>query len=206
MTSKVSNQPSVSYAYSYQDHPPDSDSDSLVIKLSCPVLSSCVWCVQLYCLVLATLGTLLSTIWVIFHTYVLSHTTLEELRHQRYLDIFLGLLLLVSMLSLLYGSYSRSSIFIIVSLASSCCVVVVYWSWFCYTKYADTDYPVFQEQVGEIGFILTILYIILILPTVVLYRSLEVQQTSTTAREMDKINVQKKHPPLYKDGSGWPSV
>ena len=84
MTTKVSTKhPSVSYAYSYQDHPPDSDSDSLVIKFSCPVLSSCVWCVQLYCLVLATLGILLSTIWVIFHTYVLSHTNLEELRHQR---------------------------------------------------------------------------------------------------------------------------
>ena len=41
---------------------------------------------------------------------------------------------------------------------------------------------------------------ILTLPTMVLYRSLEVQQTSTTAKEVDKINVQKKYPPLYKDG------
>ena len=53
------------------------------------------------------------------------------------------------MLSLLYGSYSKSSIFIIVFLASSLCVVIVYWSWYCYTKYADTDYPVFQEQVSK---------------------------------------------------------
>ena len=67
----------------------------------------------------------------------------------RYLDIILGLLLLLSMLSLLYGSYSKSSIFIIVFLASSLCVVIVYWSWYCYTKYADTDYPVFQEQVSK---------------------------------------------------------
>ena len=52
------------------------------------------------------------------------------------------------MLSLLYGSYNKSSIFIIVFLASSLGVVVVYWSWYLYNKYADTDYPVFEEQVG----------------------------------------------------------
>ena len=67
----------------------------------------------------------------------------------RYLDIFLGLLLLLAMLSLLYGSYNKSSIFIIMFLASSLGVVVVYWSWYLYNKYADTDYPVFEEQVRE---------------------------------------------------------
>ena len=67
----------------------------------------------------------------------------------RYLDIFLGLLLLHSMLSLLYGSYSKSSIFVIVFLASSLVVVILYWCWYFYIKYAVIDYPVFEEQVDN---------------------------------------------------------
>ena len=51
------------------------------------------------------------------------------------------------MLSLLYGGYSQSSLFIIVFLASSLAVVIAYWCWYFYTKYAGGDYPVFQEEV-----------------------------------------------------------
>ena len=67
----------------------------------------------------------------------------------RYLDIFMGLLLLLSMLSLLYGSYYKSSIFVIVFLASSMAVAIIYWCWYFYIKYAIIDYPVFEEQVGH---------------------------------------------------------
>ena len=67
----------------------------------------------------------------------------------RYLDIFLGLLLLLSMFSLLYGSYSESSIFLIGFLALSLAVVIVYWCWYFYIKYAVTDYPAFEEQVSS---------------------------------------------------------
>ena len=74
----------VSYAYSYQDSSPARDSDSLVIKLSCPGVSSCYWCLQLYCMVLGCLGILLSSGWVIFHLYVLSHTHNQDLRIHRY--------------------------------------------------------------------------------------------------------------------------
>ena len=66
----------------------------------------------------------------------------------RYLDIFLGLLLLLSMFSLLYGSYGESSIFLIGFLALSLAVVIVYWCWYFYIKYAVTDYPAFDEQVS----------------------------------------------------------
>ena len=61
----------------------------------------------------------------------------------------MGLLLLLSMLSLLYGSYSKSSIFMIVFLAFSLVVVIIYWCWFFYIKYAVIDYPVFEEQVSH---------------------------------------------------------
>ena len=66
----------------------------------------------------------------------------------RYLDIFLGLLLLLSMLSLLYGSYSESVLFIIGFLALSLAVVIVYWCWYAYTRYAGGDYPVLREDVS----------------------------------------------------------
>jgi hypothetical protein len=65
----------------------------------------------------------------------------------RYLDIFLGLLLLLSMVSLLYGSYSQSSLFLITFLASSLAVVILYWCSYLYTKYEGGDKPVFQEEV-----------------------------------------------------------
>ena len=65
----------------------------------------------------------------------------------RYLDIFLGLLLLLSMVSLLYGSYSQSSLFLITFLASSLALVIMYWCSYFYTKYEGGDKPVFQEEV-----------------------------------------------------------
>ena len=63
------------------------------------------------------------------------------------MDIFLGLLFLLSMVSLLYGSYFCHSFFIIGFLTSSLAVVIVYWCWFFYTKYLPGDYPVFEEEV-----------------------------------------------------------
>ena len=68
--------------------------------------------------------------------------------HCRYLDIFLGVLLILSMLNLLYGSYQESALFIIGFLAFSLAVVIVYWCWYAYTQYAGGDYPVFQEKVS----------------------------------------------------------
>ena len=51
------------------------------------------------------------------------------------------------------------------------------------------------------GSILTILYIILILPTMLLYRTMEMAPTDTTDRRGDRMNLMnKKDPPLYQDG------
>jgi len=103
--------PRVEYSYTYQSPPGGRDGhqeESLEIKLRCPRVSSFRWCLKLYSLVLAALGLLLSFIWICFQLYVLSQTTIYELRLQRYLDIFLGLLLLLSLVCLLYGSYCES--------------------------------------------------------------------------------------------------
>ena len=80
----ASNTPRVEYSYSYQNNPPGGDTDSLVIKLRCPTISSFTWCLKLYSMVLGFLGIGLSFIWIFFHLYVCSQTSLQELRHQRY--------------------------------------------------------------------------------------------------------------------------
>merc|ERR1712223_2117093 len=125
----------------------------------CPRVSSFRWCLKLYSLVLAALGLLLSFIWICFQLYVLSQTTIYELRLQRYLDIFLGLLLLLS--------------FITGSLA----VVLTYWCWYLYIKYSGMEYPESEQTAGEVGGVLSVLYILVLLPVLLLYRSLELAHT-----------------------------
>ena len=78
-----SDPPRVEYSYSYQNTPTDGVTDSWFIKLKCPGISSFDWCIKLYSLVLGGLGVLLSFIWVCFHLYVLSQTSLQELRQHR---------------------------------------------------------------------------------------------------------------------------
>ena len=68
------------YAYSYQDTTA-SDTDSLSVRIACPISGR--GCVHLYCQVLACLGIILATLWLVFHLYVLSQTSLLELRQNR---------------------------------------------------------------------------------------------------------------------------
>ena len=79
-----SDHPRIEYAYSYQDTPTGASSDSMVIKLRCPGVLSFKWCLKLYSMVMGGLGLLLSFIWVCFHLYVLSKTSLQELRQLRW--------------------------------------------------------------------------------------------------------------------------
>ena len=68
----------------------------------------------------------------------------------RYLDITLGLLLLISMLSLLYGSYSLHPILLVIFFTLSLTVLVAYWIWYLYTNFIASHYPMFEEQVGAV--------------------------------------------------------
>ena len=65
----------------------------------------------------------------------------------RYLDITLGVVLLVSMLCLLYGTYSQSHHFLILFFILSLVVVIGYWTWYIYVNFVSLDYPVFDDQV-----------------------------------------------------------
>ena len=59
------------------------DTDVFTLALHCPGLTSLRWVVRLYSLVLGGLGVILSFAWVSFHLYVLSMTSLVELRQHR---------------------------------------------------------------------------------------------------------------------------
>ena len=67
---------------------PDGNEDSFIVKLHCPGLTSMKWIVKLYSLVLGGLGVILSFTWICFHLYVLSVTSLAELRQHRFVIRF----------------------------------------------------------------------------------------------------------------------
>ena len=66
---------------------PDGNDDSFIVKLHCPGLTSMKWIVKLYSLVLGGLGVILSFTWICFHLYVLSVTSLAELRQHRLVQV-----------------------------------------------------------------------------------------------------------------------
>lgn len=204
--------PGYAYSYSYEgqqelDHYSSSareGEESFILKFHCPSLSSLRWMVKLYSLVLGGLGVILSFTWICFHLYVLSVTSLPELRQQRYLDITLGVVLLLSMLCLLYGSYSQSSHFLILFFILSLVVVICYWSWYVYINFVSHDSAVFEDQVGKIGLMLTVLYGLMMVPIMLLYRYLELQtnlEVNTVPRleeRMENVSV-RKYPPRYDE-------
>lgn len=224
LNDKMANNNRQGYAYSYSyeshqqqdcDHSYDvtrsgpghgsgANDDSFIVKLHCPGLTSLRWMVKLYSLVLGGLGVILSFTWICFHLYVLSMTALIELRQHRYLDITLGVVLLVSMLCLLYGTYSQSHHFLILFFILSLVVVIGYWTWYIYVNFVSLDYPVFDDQIGKIGIILTFLYCLLMVPIMMLYRYMELQ-TSDNVSIISALGVasnarnNRKYPPRYED-------
>ena len=123
----------------------------------------------------------------------------------RYLDIFLGLLLLLSLVCLLYGSYSESRIWIIAFITGSLAVVLTYWCWYLYIKYSGMEYPESEQTAGEVGGVLSVLYIVILLPVLLLYRSLELAahtpsslHSSTSPRS--SAYIKRKPPPKYDEG------
>ena len=127
-----------------------SNNDSESIVIICPGLSSLYWCIRLYSIVLAILGIALSFIWIIFQLYILSQTTNQELRLLRYLDIFLGIILFISMLCLFYGSYFYSQIFITAFITTSLGVIIFYWCLFLYYTFNNGDLPLYDNQVSTV--------------------------------------------------------
>jgi len=184
----------LSHAYTYRL--PEEQQSAVEISLRFPRISSFRWCLKLYCLVLAGLGLFLAGIWVIFQIYVLSQTTNQELRQQRYVDIFLGLLLLASLLCLLWGSHSESSLWVIAFITGSLAVVLSYWCCYLYTTHAthlEDNYPDAEGTIAEVATTLSVLYGVLLLPVLVLYRSLELD--ASRPHVVDTFEEEEDEPP-----------
>ena len=67
----------------------------VTILLSCPSLPSCWWCLKLYTMVVGGMGVVMTSLWVVGHTYVLIQTEDKDLRIHRY-----GVLIFVHITSL----------------------------------------------------------------------------------------------------------
>ena len=69
----------------------------------------------------------------------------------RYLDILLGLVLLLSLVCLLYAGYSQSRIWIIAFITASLAVVLSYWCWFLYIRHSTREEDDYVGAEGDIG-------------------------------------------------------
>jgi len=172
----------ISYSYPHPNRPPPlppsykESEEGLTIQLRLPSLSSCQWCLKLYGLVIGGMGVIFSFLWIIVHIYVLTQIKNDgDLRMQRYLDILMGLSMLISLVSLEYGSMSGEraplALFLILSLAT----IAGYWLWFLYLKYLKMESEASKEQ-GGVGVWVTGVYIVVVLPVLLFYRSLDKEE------------------------------
>ena len=118
----------------------------------------------------------------------------------RYLDILLGLVLLLSLVCLLYAGYSQSRIWIIAFITISLAVVVTYWCWFLYIKASGMDFPDSEEITWDVLAVLSCIYAFLLLPVLFFYRSLELVANPPSPTRSDS-HVKRKPPPKYDDGT-----
>ena len=107
------------------------------------------------------------------------------------------------MVCLLYGSYCESRIWIIAFITGSLAVVLTYWCWYLYIKYSGMEYPESEQTAGEVGGVLSVLYILVLLPVLLLYRSLELahtQQLPNMGSPRNSSYIKRKPPPKYDEG------
>jgi len=174
----------ISYSYPHPNRPPPlppsykESEEGLTIQLRLPSLSSCQWCLKLYGLVIGGMGVIFSFLWIIVHIYVLTQIKNDgDLRMQRYLDILMGLSMLISLVSLEYGSMSGEraplALFLILSLAT----IAGYWLWFLYLKYLKMESEASKEH-EHVGLWVTGVYLVLVSPVLLLYRSLDPERVT----------------------------
>ena len=115
----------------------------------------------------------------------------------RYLDILLGLVLLLSLVCLLYAGYSQSRIWIIAFITASLAVVLTYWCWFLYIKASGMDFPDSEEITWDVLAILSCIYAFLLLPVLFFYRSLELAANQPLPIKSQGSFSKRKPPPKY---------
>jgi len=161
-----------SYVSGGRKYPQDSDSERIELRIQCPTINSLRWCLKLYCLVFGGLGTILSSLWVVFHLYVLGETDSTDLRLQRYLDICLGVVMLASTLSLVYAGLIHSKTWLVVYTTGSILVIILYWSWTAYTSYVQLEQPAYYKEAEDILLVFSLLYCLSLIPVLLYYRAL----------------------------------
>ena len=131
-------------------------------------------CLRIYCLSLGLVTSFLAFLWTIFQFYLLYTTasTQNDLMVARYLDISFGLLGLSSSLALLYGAFVESKTWLTVWTLGSTTLIVGRWVWFFYQKYW-VGHPESLKEAQKIGVILSVVYIVLIIPVLINYKYLE---------------------------------
>ena len=87
-------------------------------------------------------------------------------------------------------------LFIIVFMTSSLGVVVLYWSWYTYYSY-DSDTLVYEDQTGTC-LAITFIFLLLLLPVCLHYRSVELQLSggggpSADERDCHRVGDAKRH-------------
>ena len=105
----------------------------------------------------------------------------------------------IIILPLLYFDFR---LFIIVFMTSSLGVVVIYWGWYSYYTY-DTDTLVYDDQTGT-GLVVTMVFLVLLLPVCLHYRSIELQQdvdTENDRQEDVKIHRHRHERHRHRDRS-----
>jgi len=156
----------------HQNQSPSSVNDRVTILLRCPPLSACIWCVKLYSTVMAGCIVLFSFLWIICQLYVLSQTDESTLRVQRYVDIVLGLSFLLTHALLMHSSKHESRSHLTLYFVLSISTLLLYWIWFAYLKYAMAESEASKEM-SDIILALTVVYILLLIPIVLLYKTLQ---------------------------------
>ena len=129
---------------------------------------------KIYCLCLGFTTSFLAFLWTLFQFYLLYTTasTQHDLMVARYLDISFGLLGLSSSLSLLYGAFVESKTWLTVWTLGSTTLIIGRWAWFFYQKYW-VEHPESLKEAQQIGVILSVIYIVLIIPVLINYKYLE---------------------------------
>ena len=115
----------------------------------------------------------------------------------RYLDIRLGLVLLLSLVCLLYAGYSQSRIWIIAFITASLAVVLTYWCWYLYIKASGIDFPDSEEITWDVLAVLSSIYAFILLPVIFFYRSLEMAANPLLPIKSHGGYNNRKPPPKY---------
>ena len=129
---------------------------------------------KIYCLFLGFITTFVAFMWIALQIYALDSTSsdLNDEIVARYLDISFGALGLSSSLALLYGAFVESKTWLTVWTLGSTTLIIGRWAWFFYTKYG-IEHPESLDEAQEMGVILSVIYIVLIIPVLIYYKYLE---------------------------------